>query len=174
MVYGDVSDDFEWNAYDAYVARELLKREATPDAIKYFASVCNKLSDYAYWFFLGTLWVSYTGYSDLNLWKRLFSARRPRRKTSLMKPSELRVYEQLPNTLTVYRAHRTGEKDWISYTLDREIAARFAHERGVSEIVQYRFEKRHAIALFLRRDEEEVLMLDKRKAEREQVIELDM
>lgn len=104
-------------------------------------SVANELSDYAYWFMLSTLWVSYSGFSDLELWKELFSSNRPNKSISLMKPDELSALKKLPNKITVYRAHRQKETDWIAYTLDKNIADRFARERGTSEITAYKVKK---------------------------------
>ena len=160
----DISKDFRWNLYDATVGKELIKLEGTPEAIQYFAEICDHLSDYAYWFFLSTLWVSYSGWSDLNLWKKLFSADRPKKKTSIMKPSEVRAYDYLPYFVTAYRAHRIGERDWISYTLNKDIAVRFAHERKAVSINEFLIEKKDVTALFLRRGEDEILFLDKSKA----------
>lgn len=160
----DVSHNFQWNPYDAAVGKKLIELEQTPEAIKYFASVCDNLSDYAYWFYLSTLWVSYSGWSDLNLWKELFAADRPKKKTSIMKPSEVKAFDYLPWFVTVYRAHRPGEADWIAYTLSKDIAFRFAKERGVSTIKEYKVKKRDITALFLRRGEEEIIAIDKDKA----------
>ena len=92
----DISPDFRPNMRDARIIKGILKHEATPRAIERFARDANDLTDYAYWFTLGTLWVSYTGWSDLALWKRLFSSKRRNRETSLMKPSELDVLRALP------------------------------------------------------------------------------
>ncbi|MCI1071434.1 hypothetical protein [Lactococcus lactis] len=58
-------------------------------AIAKFRECCNELSDYAYWFMLSILWVSYSGFSDLELCKELFSRNRPNKSISLMKPDEL-------------------------------------------------------------------------------------
>lgn len=157
----DISSHFRWNPYDATVAKGILKYEGTPEAIKYFARVCDKLSDYAYWFLLSTLWVSYTGYSDLELWKQLFSSGRSKRKKSIMKPSEVKAYDYLPYFVTAYRAHRPNETDWIAYTLNKDTAFRFASERGVSSISEYKTKKTDITALFLRRGEDEIIVLDR-------------
>ena len=79
-ITNDISKEFKWNPCDAIIGRKLIELEETPEAIKYFAQRCNELTDYAYWFFLSTLWVSYSGHSDLELWKRLFSSDRSKRK----------------------------------------------------------------------------------------------
>lgn len=159
----DIYSGFKQNYYDSTVGKGILKRDGTPEAIRYFSEVCNGLTDYGYWFFLSTLWVSYTGYSDLNVWKQLFSSTRPKRKQCIMKPSELLAYKRLPHIVTVYRAHRLAETDWIAYTLNIEIAKRFARERDVNQITEYTVKKRDIFALFLRRGEDEILVLDKEK-----------
>ena len=166
VTFQDVSPKFRPNALDSRIAMELLAMEGTPQAIQHFAAHCNELSAYGYWYFLSTLWVSYSGHSDLALWRRLFSARRPHRAASIMKPSELTSLQDLPDTLQVFRAHREKETDWISYTLAYGVAVRFAVERGVREIVEYRAQKSDVLALFLRRQEQEVIILDPASVQR--------
>lgn len=163
MIDPDISPDFVWHAEDARIAAQLVDREATPQAIRFFARHHRHLSDYGYWFLLGSLWVSYSGWSDLALWRRLLCSDRPHRDTSLMKPSEMQVFRALPETLTVYRAHRPSETDWIAYTLDRRVAERLATERR-GPIRTYQVAKADVVALFLRRGEQEVLVLDPRSA----------
>lgn len=161
----DISPDFQGSTRrERRIIAEILKHEATPKAIEVFARKCSGLDDYHYWFVLGTLWVSYTGRTDLALWRRLFSAKRPNRATSLMKPSELRALCLLPETLTVYRAHRPGEQDWIAYTLSWEVATRFCVERDGDGITEYQLPHESVLALFLRRGELEVLSLDRSAA----------
>ena len=160
----DISKNFKFNQYDASIAVRLIEMEETPEAIIYFSKVCDKLTDYAYWYFLSTLWVSYTGHSDINLWKRLFAAKRKFKISSIMKPSELREYNKLNSNIIAYRVHRKDEKDWIAYTLSLDIAKRFAKERDVQTISQYRIKKKDIEALFLRRGEEEIILLNKSKA----------
>lgn len=146
------------------ILQGVLAKEATPGAIRHFAKHCSRLGDYWYWFTLSTLWVSYSGHSDLALWKRLLSAPRKGRETSLMKPDEQEAYRALPDAVMAYRAHREGETDWISFTLDPVTAARFAAERGVTEVAQWSVPKRDIVALFLRRGEQELIVLDWKKA----------
>jgi len=161
----DVSPDFRWNKKDVQTLKKILPYEATPDAVKVFSRYAWRLTDYAYWFMLSTLWVSYTGWSDLDEWKRLFSSDRPNRETSIMKPSELELFRALREPLELFRAHRPGEQDWISYTLFPHKAAEFALQRGVDKVSEYRVSRVDALCLFLRRGEGEVLVLDKGKAE---------
>jgi len=165
-VMQDVSKYFTGATYyEQTIGRGMIEREGTPAAITYFAKKCGPLSDYMYWFYLSTLWVSYTGHSDINAWKSLFGSSRAKRKHSIMKPSEVRRFESLPHFVTVYRAHRPGETDWIAYTMDETTVKRFAAERGVTTYSEYRVKKRDILAVFLRRGEHEVIILDQTKPE---------
>ena len=145
------------------IINRLLKFEETPKAIQYFAKHCDHLSDYWYWFVLGTLWVSYTGHSDLNLWRKLFNSKISNCSSSLMKPDELAIFKRFPAVFVVYRAHRKDEKDWISYTLSPKRAALFAVRRNM-EIAAYEVKKLDILSYFARRGEDEILILDKTRA----------
>lgn len=161
----NISPDWKGSAREERrILQGVLAREATPAAIRYFSKHCSRLGDYWYWFTLSTLWVSYSGHSDLSLWKRLLSSSRKGRETSLMKPDELEAYKALPDVVAAYRAHREGENDWISFTLNPVTAARFAVERGVTEVSEWQIFKRDILAIFLRRGEEELIVLDHKKA----------
>lgn len=160
----DISPRFIPMQEDSRVYLEALRYERTPEAVIHFSENCSQLTDYGYWFLLSTLWVSYTGWSELELWKRLFKARRQGRMECLMKPKEMEFYRLLPQQVLCYRAHRPGERDWISYTLDLDIARRFAKEREVATLSAYQILRRDLLALFLRRGEYEVLCLDRKKA----------
>lgn len=157
----DISSNFVFNFYDSKVAKGLIQRDGTPEAIRYFEENCDGLTDYAYWFFLSTCWVSYSGWYDLQDWKKLFSSNRPKREKSIMKPSEVKRFKQLPFEIKCYRAHREGETDWISYTTDINVAVKMAIHRDVHEIKEYRVKKKNVLAYFLRRGESEIIVLDK-------------
>jgi hypothetical protein len=160
----DVSKYFNGSTMDEIkVGKGILEREETPEAVTYFAENQDKLRNYSYWFLLSVCWVSYTGYSDLTLWKKLFGSDRAQRKHSIMKPSEVAKFDCLAYKVNVYRAHRTGEDDWIAYTLDENVVRRFAKERGVDTYTEYQVNKRDILALFLRRGESEIIVLDKNK-----------
>lgn len=146
------------------ILEALKKKDKTPNAITHFAKHCSKLGDYWYWFTLSTLWVSYSGWSDLKLWKKLLSSGRKNRQTSIMKPNELEIFKGLPEEITAYRAHRENEKDWISYTIDPNIAAKFTVKRNTNTIKEYRIKKSDILALFTRRGEFELIVLNKNKA----------
>lgn len=148
------------------IIQSILKREATPAAITYFEKHCSELGDYWYWFILSTLWVSYTGWSDLNLWRKLFSSNRPNRMTSIMKPDELSEFNAMPDTIIGLRAHREDETDWISYTLSPERVSMFAKQRGVKKVTPYEIQKKDVLAYFTRRGEFELIVLNKSKVVR--------
>ena len=160
----DISPRFTPSPKGAQACVDAIKYEGTPESVIHFSEHCSELMDYDYWFLLSTLWISYTGWSDLNLWKQLFKVRRSGRRECLMKPKEMGFYCRLPQQVLCYRAHRPGERDWISYTLDLDIARRFAKEREVATLSAYRILRRDLLALFLRRSEYEVLCLNKQKA----------
>lgn len=165
-MFKDISPNFRgYNPQHAAIIDDILRYEETPRAITRFAELERGLDDYWYWFVLSTLWVSYSGWSDLQLWKRLFRGSRPKRATSIMKPSEWAAYRALPARITAYRAHRPGETDWISYTIDRELAERWVKQRG-GHLATYELRKVDCLALFLRRGESEILMLEPKKARR--------
>jgi hypothetical protein len=160
----DISPNWKGNTPQGKRSCErILAVAETPLAIITFDELQNDFDDYWYWFILGTLWVSYSGHSDLELWRRLFRSGRTKRQTSLMKPSEWVKFKELPSTFAAYRAHRPNETTWISYTIDRKLADRWAKERG-GYVRTYRLKRIDCLALFLRRGEQEILMLDPNKA----------
>jgi hypothetical protein len=162
MNEANISPDFQGSSrHERRIREALVKREGTPKAIRYFADNCGGVSDYFYWFALGTLWVSYNGWSDLSLWRRLFASKRPGRESSLMKPDELAALAAMPEMILAYRAHREGETDWLSYTLSLERAAMFAGQRGSTKIHHYEIQKSAVLAYFTRRGEAELLSLSK-------------
>ena len=168
----DISHHFRPRPFDAQIGKGLIELENSPEAIKFFAANCRNLSDYAYWFYLGVCWVQYTGWSELSLWKSLFSSSRPNRESCLMKPTELKYFKALPKTVHCYRVHRPDEQDWISYTLDFDTAKKFAGIRGVSQIHEYKIPRKRLACLFLRRQEYEVLCIENRYARLHNVTEV--
>lgn len=171
MQLQNISPDWQGSTRsERRIIQRIMEREGTAKAIVCFSKHCDRLSNYWYWYTLGTLWVNYSGWSELALWKRLFSSSRPNKQTSLMKPDEYAIYQRLPELIRAYRAHRPGETDWIAYTLDPQIAARFAVERGVSEVTEYVIPRNEVLALFLRRGERELLVLNKGSVLRSEAI----
>ena len=165
MEYTDVSPDFRWNKSDLQTIKKIMPHEATPEAVKVFSRYAYRLTDYGYWFLLSTLWVSDPRGGDLDEWRSLFLSPRSNRETSIMKPSELKVWRLMDNDLMLYRAHKPAENDWISYSILGEKAAEFACRYGVDKVSEYRVAKEDVLCLFLRGGEFEVLVLDRSKVE---------
>lgn len=168
----DISPDFEYNFRDAKLIKKILKQGELGSGIKEFCAHEKKLTDYSYWFILGTLWVDSVDGADLSVWKRLFRSNRKKMKTSLMKPSEVRYYNRLPQVITVFRAKRKGEEDCIAYTLDPVVAAKMAFSRATDVIYEYTINKADVSAVFLRRGESEVLVLDSFNVELVKIIDI--
>lgn len=166
----DISKKFIPNAYDSDVAEAIIDLGETPEAMDYFMRRSYFLSDYAYWFILSTLWIGCSQFAGTETWRMLFTARRRYKKRSIMKSSELKEYNDLKWFLTVYRATAPSETDWINYTLDPEVAIRFAKAKGIKRVEVYSACKRDVIALFQRREEAEIIIPDRQKAERTTVI----
>ena len=160
MLEHDISPFSQPSLKDTKIIKKIMRYEATGRAIVEFDKYKQCLTDYCYWFLLSTLCVSYTGWSDLRMWKRLFRSPRPNRTACLMKPSEIRAFDLLPSTVTAYRAKRSNEQDCIAYTLNLEMAAQWAVQRGVKDVHCYTVDKKNILALFLRRNEQEIIVLE--------------
>jgi hypothetical protein len=103
--------------------------------------------------------------------RKIFSTTRKNKLQSIMKPSELLEYQNLPQEVIAYRAKRTGETEWLAYTLNTQVAGRMAKARGVNMIYQYSIDKQDITALFLRREEFEVIVTDQSKPKLLQVLQ---
>lgn len=163
----NVSPLFKPNRKDAQILSILLRFEKMPHAVVMLDRVKHELSPYAYWFALGTFWVSYSGWSDLDLWKRLFALNRMKmdKRRCLMKPAEWERFVAMSSKILAFRCHRKGEQDWIAYTISRAVVERLHWQRGPEiRIAAYEIQKQDVIAFFDRRGEEEVIVLDKSKA----------
>lgn len=170
----DISTAFKPNYKDSEIMRELIWMDGDPKSVEYFDQHSRELTDSAYWFGVSTLWVGSSNCADLETWKRLFSSNRPNRAISLMKPSELKALKKLPNKINLFRAQQPGETDWIAYSTSPAIAAKFAAMKGISEVSVFRVKKPNIAALFLRRGEYEVIVLDKRTVKEVDVIHMEV
>lgn len=165
LTVGDISPDWKGStAREQQIIERLTKLDGTPRAALFLAKHAHELSDYWYWYCVGVCWVCYSGFVELGTWRRLFTADRPNRRTSLMKPSELTMLDRLPSEIVAFRAHRPGETDWIAYTMDPGTAARFARKRGIGQIAVYSIAKEAVVALFARRAEAELIVVDSKLA----------
>ncbi|WP_337909084.1 hypothetical protein [Vibrio cholerae] len=157
----DISPIFKPNLTDSKIVNKILKHEGTPRALQTFDKYKSRLSDYAYWHVLGNLWVSSSD-NPIEVWLKLFNSNRAHRLQSLMKPSEFEAYNNLQDEVRVYRALRSEDDGGLSFTLDLKFALKFAKARGRLAVGEYLLSKEGVYALFLRRGESEVLVLNKR------------
>lgn len=167
-----MTKESKFNAIDSRIVSELIANEKTPKQFEILDREAYRMTDSCYWFCLSTLWVASSEIAGLEDWKRLFSVKRPNKAISLMKPDELKALAKLPNKIEVFRAHREGETDWIAYSTNPRIAINFANRYGVSEITVGRVKKHDVTALFLRRGEQEVIVLDKSLVKKVTTIQL--
>jgi hypothetical protein len=173
MISTDISPAFKGaTAAESTIVEQLLRLDGTPKAIQYFIDNHHKLGDYHYWFLLSTLWVQGSEGADLGMWRLLFSSDRANKQESLMKPSECDILYSLSDKMVAFRAHRPGEWDWISYTLNHRVAVKFAIQYGIRQIESYWVNSADITALFTRRGEYEILVLDKSRAVRHKTIQL--
>lgn len=165
----NISTAFKFNESDAKLMTRFITAK-TNQQMDCFLDIEDQLTDYAYWYLLTTMWINESTIYPISTWKKLFSAKRANRLVSIMKPNELALYRKLPNKLILYRAHSKNETDWISYTIDLETAFKFAEMKNVDEVVEYKIKKHDCYALFLRRDESEIICLNKDLAKQIRII----
>lgn len=167
----NISTAFKFNESDAKLMTRFITAK-TNQQMDCFLSIEAQLTDYAYWYLLTTMWINESTIYSIEGWKKLFSAKRSNRLVSVMKPDELTLFKQLPSKVRLYRAHSEDETDWISYTLDPETAIKFAKMKNINEIVEYKVKKHDCYALFLRREESEIICLDKSFVKKVKVIKI--
>lgn len=159
----DISAMFSPSQRGSRLAKALLRHEGTQRALSVFREGCHLLDDYHYWYLLSTLWVLHHEGSDIRHWKRLFGSKRAGRADGIMKPSELEAYLALPENLVVYRGCGPDDFGWISYTLNPAIATLFAARKIRGHVRAYVVPKSEVIALFTRRGEEELIIINEPK-----------
>lgn len=168
----NISTAFKDNECDREMAKELIKLDGKPEAIDYFRNNCERLSSYGYWFMLSSLYIKQSDFMAANLWRKFFSAKIPNKEISLMKPNEYKAFRNLPNKIKVYRAKVKDESDWLSYTTNFKVAQKFAFKEKVDEISVGIVKKRNVDALFLRRGEDELLILNKPSVKQKSIIKV--
>ena len=87
----------------------------------------------------------------------------------LMSQENFKVYENLPDTFTVYRGlQENAQEDGLSWTLSKDVAEWFANRfDNEGEIIEKVIHKSEVIAYFNDRDEEEVVLDIKKVLKRE-------
>lgn len=148
------------NANDARIAKFLSDYDdhrTLPD-IRLLDLITQLKDDNAYWQIVATTWIKRGRSSELQVWRRLFSADR-RNRWHLMKKKDRRLWRGLPNTVVAYRAVAPGEDASliISWTLNPEVLERLYGKTRA--IISRHFKKEQIIAYFDRRREQEIIVL---------------
>lgn len=116
-----------------------------------------------YWAAVGAVWVDQENPSDFTQeWRKRFLQDIPHREL-IMQKDEREEYQQLPDTLVVYRAGY----DWqppaqgLAWTLDQSVAQWFARRyKADRPIYAATILKQYTVALILRRNEREIIVAD--------------
>jgi len=111
----------QWNQFDAAVLEEM-QNAFKLDPYSVFNVYCkynSKLSHFAYWYLLGTIWngIDKKNGEDFDKWIKLFGHDRPKRNACLMKPSEATKLRLLPKMIEVF--WDKTEKAGITYLLEK-------------------------------------------------------
>ena len=114
---------------------------------------------------------------DPNLPKsRLLAMFRAADPKLLMSDSEREMFGKLDDTVTVYRGVRSARSDGLnamSWTLSRETAEWFASRCGrQGKVYEAKIEKQHILALFLDKNESEVVLNPRHLTDITQVLDL--
>lgn len=132
-----------------------------PWRIQAFIDVEKELSDKAYWETLHWLWTdSENIWQNLSEWRRLLSSKR---SGQFMYEDDLKVFQALPDSFTVYRGYERGKNfDGVSYTLEREKAEWFSRRfcKASKARVRERVVKKSQVFAYTdARSEKEIIIL---------------
>jgi hypothetical protein len=102
------------------------------DPLRAFVALAPAMADEDYWRLLASIWVYHDVVHDrLRTWRRLFRAARAKRE-HLMDDYELERWAALPGRVEVFRGFRhEGGQDGLAWTLDRDVALRFARGEAI-------------------------------------------
>ena len=127
-------------------------------AVEVFFENKHRMSDPCFWEILRTMWIANGKRENLLAFRRLFESKRPFKKF-LMTVEEEAVFNELPDTVTAYRAPGSTVGDpGISWTLDKEFADRYAKSMNRA-VIEREMPKSRIVAYFSRRGEQEVIIL---------------
>lgn len=132
-----------------------------PYRVEAFTEIEPLLTDKQYWELLSAIYTdTENAWAYQSQYRNLFSCKRGNREY-LMDEDERKVYESLPDEVTVYRGYQVGlNKNGISWTTNKETAQWFAtrfSKRG--KVLEKKVSKRDIIAVFNGRNESEVVIL---------------
>lgn len=142
---------------------EIIRPDATQETIRrdwrYYR---DSLEPQNYWYVLSTLWIKDSRLFPLAEWREYFTAQKSHREY-LMCQTEQVMRRMLSRDVTAYRATLPGETDYFNYTLDYDVAELFSLRKRGSVIEAYHIPVGAIIALFLRRNEYEIIVMDRER-----------
>lgn len=152
---------------DLKLFKYLVSHENNSKILITFAKNITKLSHYGYWRILSSLYIKGGYCIPLEVWKKMFTMPFDKRQKGLMNEEELKVFCSLPKQVKAYRIHKNNESDWISYTLSLNTALNFIEVYSEQCIYggteSCTINKDDILAYFARRNEQEIIVLDKTK-----------
>lgn len=152
---------------DVEICNAIAQKENQAVSVLDFIKSSKNLSPYAYWRFLGLIYMK-GGIEDMtpDIWRTLFTLNRPHQE-ELMLAKEKEMFAAFPDEFDVFRVHHPNETDWISYTFSLQTASlikkAYVMHGTYSHISHYMVKKQDVQAGFLRHFENEIIILDKSK-----------
>lgn len=130
-----------------------------PYRLEKFYYISNECTDEEYWESLAFVWMdSENTWRNMEIWKELWNCERPDKAMS-MTLHEREVLAAMPAELTIYRGFREERLEGISWTMDYDVAVRFARRfRGTGSVATARASKTDVHAFFDERQEREVVI----------------
>ncbi|MCK1344464.1 MULTISPECIES: hypothetical protein [unclassified Bradyrhizobium] len=131
-----------------------------PHRLEGFFYIADECTHDDYWNTLGFVWSdSENIWQNIDAWQELWNCDRPNKLAS-MNEQERAALAALPSDLTIYRGFTEGRLHGMSWTLDRDVAVRFAKRfRGPrAAIATARAKKSDVHAFFDDRQEREIVV----------------
>lgn len=138
-----------------------------PYRIHAFQTIMHRLSPTEYWRIFGEIWTDTENqWQNKSDFKRLLNSKRQNRE-AMMTEEEIEFLAGLPEQVTIYRGCRKRlNENGMSWTLDYEKAKWFMNrlnQSGDGKILEAVVPKHEIYAVFLGRNESEVLWYKRRK-----------
>ena len=153
-------------------AKELLEKKdyfsfvfihEKPHRMNAFIEVKNNLSDKEYWEMALAVWTNSDNiWQNRDTWKKLLKdKKRIDTKHLFMSEDDRKVFDKLPETITVYRGYHENRNEFgYSYTLNESIAKRFSKgHKLVGKVYIRTVNKSEVFAYTNERNEQEVIII---------------
>jgi len=133
-----------------------------PYRLDAFEQLESEIPDDQYWQLVVSLWTdTENAWQNIDTWKYYWDNDHPNRLENVMEEDELKVYNELPQTVTIYRGyHVDSQLSGLAWTLDRKkaewFAKRFSHKEP--KIASTTIDKSLIKAYLTARNEEEIIV----------------